>query len=86
MGVGFSETYDKKWSFTWPASRYICAECEKAHERIEKLPDWYLRMVGRRAEAKRSRDLERAAEKARHTGNPNDARLPDGNGWVSRVQ
>jgi hypothetical protein len=84
MGVGFSDKFDKP-SFTRAGVRFICEECQKAHERLDKLPMWYKRLLGKPAEARRERQLLRAAKKAQRTGNPQDAKLPDGAGFVSRV-
>ena len=82
--VGFSEELDKGRS-TVPGTEYICAECQKAHKRLERFPMWYKQLTGKSAERRREQQLQRAAEKAKRTGNPLDARLPDGDGFISRI-
>jgi len=85
LGPGYSSTYDKKWGHTLPYTDYTCTKCEAEAERIAKWPHWYVERVARHAQANRDSELERAAQKAKRTGNPADAALPDGDGTVSRV-
>jgi hypothetical protein len=84
LGATFTteESEDYSLSFT----DYTCTECQEGYRRLEKLPMWYKRIVGWPAKLRRDRQLERAAAKAERTGNPDDAKVPDGDGYLSRMR
>lgn len=82
----FLEKRDPANNITLPITDYICAECELAHARLQKLPWWYRRLAGCPAAMWRELQLECAYAKAKKTGNPDDAGLPEGNGTVSLVK
>ena len=84
LGATFSAEKDKDHSL--PATDYTCTECQQGYQRLQRLPMWYKRIVGWPAGARRDRQLERAASKADRTGNPNDAKVQDGDGYLSRIR
>ncbi len=47
---------------------------------------WYKTIVGWPAKMRRERQLEQAASKAERTGNRDDAKVPDGDGYLSRIR
>lgn len=79
----FSGTKSK--SYPLPTTDYTCPECIAGWERLDRLPMWYKRIAGFPAKMQREREITRAAKKARQTGNPEDARVPAGDGYLSRV-
>ncbi len=83
--LGASFRTEKSEDFSLPFTDYTCTECQQGYRRLEKLPMWYKRIVGMPAEMRRNRQLERAAAKADRTGNPDDAKVPDSDGYLSRI-
>lgn len=80
----FSEKKLEDYSLSY--TDYTCPKCEAGSERLDRLPMWYKRIVGVPASLRRELQLKRAAAKAQRTGNPDDARVPDRDGYLSRVR
>lgn len=77
---GFPRHHD-----TFSNTPYTCAECEEGYRKLDRLPMWHKRIVGWPARVRWEREIEQAAEKARRTGNPEDARVRDGDGYLRRI-
>jgi len=84
LGATFSEEKSEDYSLSF--TDYTCTACEAGYQRLDRLPMWYKRIVGWPAKLRRESQLERAANKAQRTGNPDDARVPDGDGCLSRIR
>ena len=84
LGATFREEKSEDYSLSF--TDYTCADCEAGKESLDRLPMWYKRVVGLPAKVRREVQLERAASKANRTGNPDDARVPDGDGYLSRIR
>jgi hypothetical protein len=80
----FSEEKSEDYSLSFTA--YTCAVCEAGRKKLERLPMWYKRIAGWPAKVRREIQIERAAAKAKRTGNPDDARVPAGDGYISRIR
>jgi len=83
LGPGFSAVMDKDHSR--PLTEYTCTECLKGYERLQRLPPWYKALVGWPAKVRREQQLKTATAKVQQTGNPDDAKVPDGDGYLSRI-
>ena len=77
---------EKSEDYPLPFTDYTCTECQKGYQELEKLPMWYKTIVGWPAKMRRERQLEQAASKAERTGNRDDAKVPDGDGYLSRIR
>ena len=84
LGATFSE--EKTADYSIPFTDYTCTECKAGDARLDRLPMWYKRLAGWPAKVRRNFQLERAAARAQRTGNPEDARVPDGDGFRSRIR
>lgn len=82
LQAGFSYS---KLSDSFPHMRYTCSQCELAHGRLSKFPMWYKKLIGWPSESYRNHQLKRAAKRARQSGDPQSAGLPDGDGYISIV-
>ena len=80
----FSNT-ESKWS-TLSFTDYTCSECEAGRRSLDRLPMWYKRIIGWPAKIRRENQIDQAASKAQRTGNPDDARVQDGDGNISRIR
>ncbi len=84
LGATFREEKSEDYSLSF--TDYTCTDCEAGYGRLDQLPMWYKRIVGWPAKLQRNVQLERAAAKAQRTGDPDDARVPDGDGYLSRIR
>jgi hypothetical protein len=80
----FSEKRSEDYSL--PYIDYTCPGCEAGHAKLKRLPMWYKRIAGFPAMMRRELAIERAAAKAKKTGNPEDAKVRYGDGHISRIR
>lgn len=86
IGPNFSPKYNEKFNQTLSHTVYVCEDCKRAHDDLKSVPISVKRSATKKAQREKNRELNEAAELAKKTGDPDNARVRDGDGWATQVR
>ena len=58
IGPNFSPEYSERFNQTLPHTKYVCKDCERAHEELKNVPIAVKRSAAKKAQRQRDRELD----------------------------